>query len=261
MALPKFSQPTISSNADWPKSASGAPDQGPIDRPNPLLNKAVYQNNNVFGGPAQNQSAYFPHVVNGSVGYQPPVHTMPVANTSAFSPQPGQPYRPIHYPAMNAPRTPQMAQFPVQKSSPLYQRSLAPKPQSNNTDRPAGIGMSLNRLNWKSFALNSFLIILTSAVAVTGYFYFTRTGSSVSADVAGAATSSEVIANIADNAIVPSGTPQIFKIDNVDAVKQKDTDFFSSVQTGDYLLLYTGKSVLYRPSAEKIVAVTDKEIR
>lgn len=282
MALPKFSQPNIPGGTNLSASGPGAPDQGPIDRPNPLLKKTVYQNDNVFGAPAQNQSGYFTHQVNGSIGYQPPVPTMHISNTSAFRPRPGQPYQ-QHYPP-SAPTTKQMPvqaplnapmahrpfqahyqqpmqQFRTPRQSPLFQPGQVPKPKPVKQSQSAGGVLNLNTLDWKAFAFNSFLVVLATSVAVTGYFYFTRPGASVSADVAGAATSSEVMANVAEHVVVPTGRPQIYKIDNSDAVKQKDPDFFKNVQSGDYLLIYSGKSVLYRPALEKIIAVTDKEIR
>ncbi len=53
---------------------------------------------------------------------------------------------------------------------------------------------------------------------------------------------------------LPSGTPQIATVTNVDVLKQTQP-FFAKAKNDDVLLIYATQAILYRPSIHKIIDV------
>lgn len=293
MALPKFSQ-TI------PGANGLGPDNGPVDRPNPLLNKAGHQNDEAFNHNwaqgSQNMAPQQPTHMSG-MGPMPQIQKpypaivgkMPQANPFAGSPamQQGQPWHiksmPInnrlvprsvpqnnHAPVLN--KQYQQHPMPIQQQfrqqSPLYQPKAnsanMPATKSNQSNQPNSTvnddsSAAVPAFSFNKLAFNGFMAILIAAVGITGYLYIKQQDAD-SGVVAGIATTSEVITQIELNVSVPNEEAKIYKIDDVAAVQAKDSVFFAKAASGDYLVLYTGKSVLYRPSERKIIAVADKDL-
>lgn len=64
----------------------------------------------------------------------------------------------------------------------------------------------------------------------------------------------ELVATVGTHIILPSETPTIVQISNVDQLKV-DQPFFRSAQNGDQLLVYPSRVILYRPSDDRVVDV------
>jgi hypothetical protein len=65
----------------------------------------------------------------------------------------------------------------------------------------------------------------------------------------------KIVSKVSKLAVLPQGeTPTLATVNDV--TKLKNQSFFQDAQNGDKLLIYThsGRAVLYRPSADKVVA-------
>lgn len=291
MALPKFSQ-TI------PGANGLGPDNGPVDRPNPLLNKTGHQNDDAFNHNwAQGDQGMMSQQPTHMSGMHPMpqmqkpypaiVGKMPQTNPFTGAPvmQQGQPWHVKPMPINNrlAPRALPQNQGPVlnkqyqqrpipprnqqfRPQSPLFQpkmnrakMSAMKNSPANNNDGSNDSSAVMPAFSFNKLAFNGFMAILIAAVGITGYLYMKQQDAD-SGVVAGIATTSEVVSQIELNVSVPNEEAKIYKIDDISAVQAKDPVFFAKAASGDYLVLYTGKSVLYRPSERKIIAVADKDL-
>ena len=55
--------------------------------------------------------------------------------------------------------------------------------------------------------------------------------------------------------ILPTETPTIYKVADPSQVKKSYGDFFMDASTGDHLLIYSGKAIIYREIEDVIVNV------
>lgn len=251
----------------YPPGAANAWQGGPVDKPNPLLNQLGEQNNLAFA--VTPQPGQFPHPSQGALQAGPgggaPVQMRP---NNHFPPAPPQAiYRaPASAQSAFSPRAKQAYQSPFGKAN--YNSPLAQPVSSQRTLPQAPVGKPAQvkvaalsgPMSIRNLAFNGALSFLVLAVVVTGYIYFTRDQATPTAQVAGKSTTAEIVSQIAAQVVVPNQTPKLYTIDDTTAVKQQDPVFFASVAQGDYLILYETKSILYRPSQSKIVAVMDKSL-
>ncbi len=64
----------------------------------------------------------------------------------------------------------------------------------------------------------------------------------------------ELVQTVGKHIVLPTETPTIVQISNVDQLKV-DQPFFRSAQNGDQLLVYPSRVILYRPSTDQIVDI------
>ncbi|MFO0703373.1 MAG: hypothetical protein U0525_01460 [Patescibacteria group bacterium] len=101
--------------------------------------------------------------------------------------------------------------------------------------------------NWKIF-LGGFISILVVSFATTYFLRFYQRGAVQRSEP------ESVIVKLGKHIILPTSTPTIGTVTDVEKLKQKSS-FFRDAKNGDKVLIYPDKAIIYDLAQDKIINV------
>jgi len=102
------------------------------------------------------------------------------------------------------------------------------------------------------------VVVLSLGAAVYFYAQYKDASSSTPDAVAAknAEESTQVIAELNDVLLLTDDTdPTVARVDDAEALKAANPDFYSNVKNGDYLILYPSRAVIFRSEDKQIINV------
>lgn len=102
------------------------------------------------------------------------------------------------------------------------------------------------------------VVLLAVAAAVFFYVKYQDARSKLPEEVAAqnAEETARVIGKLGNILnITTDAQPTVARVDNPDVLKQANPDFYADTQTGDYLILYPERAIIYRESENKIINI------
>ncbi|MDA9865569.1 hypothetical protein N9C96_02725 [bacterium] len=108
---------------------------------------------------------------------------------------------------------------------------------------------------FKYYAIAGILVALIILLGLSAILIQAITGGLLGGKNTDKITSNEVKARVAELIIVDQANPTVAEITDGAALRQDNPELYGDVQTGDYLLVYSDKAIIYSPDQDKLVTV------
>lgn len=115
------------------------------------------------------------------------------------------------------------------------------------------------KTSFTQFLVGGLAALATLAIVASIWLYSdlqeAQNNAASSAAVDNAAEFDNVISDLSAIMVLDEGDPVIAVIENLEAMRAENAEFYKNALAGDYMVLYPTKAIIYRASENKIVNV------
>ncbi|MCA9324103.1 hypothetical protein KC992_03285 [Candidatus Saccharibacteria bacterium] len=117
--------------------------------------------------------------------------------------------------------------------------------------------LKLPKFSWKMLVM---ALLLLCAIGAAGFFWNDAREAKQQTPEGVAARNQqetqEVVASLSAQLLIEGDAkPTVARVENPDVLKKANQDFYKNVQTGDYLVLYPQRAIIYRKEEKKIINI------